>query len=51
MVIMIEINLGQMVREVERAVGKRSKVVPVSHAGGDVHDPEDIYNAIKRVSQ
>jgi len=41
-----EINLGQIVREVERAVGKLSKVIPVSHAGGDVHDPEDIYRAI-----
>ena len=47
-----EINLGQMIREVERAVGKRSrsKVVPVSHAGGDVHDPNDIYKVIKEVS-
>lgn len=42
-----EINLGQMIKEVERAVGKQSKVVPVSHAGGDVHDPEDIYKVIK----
>jgi 2-oxoglutarate ferredoxin oxidoreductase subunit alpha len=41
-----EINLGQMVREVERSVGKASKVVPVSHAGGDVVDPSEIYNAI-----
>lgn len=46
-----EINLGQMVREVERAVGKASKVVPVSHAGGDVHDPDDIYKVITEVIQ
>lgn len=44
-----EINLGQMVREVERAVGNISKVVPVSHAGGDVHDQDDIYRVIKEV--
>ncbi|MFH1784049.1 MAG: 2-oxoacid:acceptor oxidoreductase subunit alpha, partial [bacterium] len=44
-----EINLGQMVREVERAVGKLSKVAPVSHAGGDVHNPDDIYKVIKEV--
>lgn len=44
-----EINLGQMIREVERAVGKLSKVAPVSHAGGDVHDPEDIFKVIKEV--
>ncbi len=42
-----EINLGQMVREVERVVGQRSKVISLTHAGGDVHDPDDIYNAIK----
>ncbi|UCC96250.1 MAG: 2-oxoacid:acceptor oxidoreductase subunit alpha [Candidatus Omnitrophota bacterium] len=46
-----EINLGQIVREVERSVGKRSKVALVSHAGGDVHDPEDIYKVIKEVIQ
>lgn len=46
-----EINLGQIIREVERAVGKLSKVVPVSHAGGDVHDPDDIYKIIKEVSK
>jgi 2-oxoglutarate ferredoxin oxidoreductase subunit alpha len=46
-----EINLGQIVREVERAVGRLSKVVPVSHAGGDVHDPDDIYKVIREVAQ
>lgn len=44
-----EINLGQIVREVERAVSKGSKVVPVSHAGGDVHDADDIYKIIKEL--
>lgn len=42
-----EINLGQIVREVERAARKQTKVISVTHAGGDVHDPEDIYKAIK----
>ncbi len=46
-----EINLGQIVREVERAVGRVSKVIPVSHAGGDVHDPDDIYTVIKEAIQ
>jgi len=44
-----EINLGQIVREVERAVSKDSKVVPISHAGGDVHDADDIYKIIKEL--
>ena len=46
-----EINLGQIVREVQRAVGSVSKVAPVSHAGGDVHDPDDIYTVIKEAIQ
>jgi 2-oxoglutarate ferredoxin oxidoreductase subunit alpha len=41
-----EINLGQMVREVERCAGGRAASVPVSHAGGGVHDPEVICQAI-----
>jgi len=42
-----EINLGQMVHEVSRAAGGRAKVIPVSHAGGGVHNPDAILNAIE----
>jgi 2-oxoglutarate ferredoxin oxidoreductase subunit alpha len=38
-----EINYGQMVREVERCVAGRTNVIRVSHGGGGVHDPKDIY--------
>jgi len=41
-----ELNLGQMVHEVERAAGGQAKVIPVSHAGGGVHQPEAILKAI-----
>jgi len=41
-----EINLGQMVREVERCAGGHAAAIPVSHAGGGVHDPEVICQAI-----
>jgi 2-oxoglutarate/2-oxoacid ferredoxin oxidoreductase subunit alpha len=41
-----ELNLGQMVREVERAAGGLARAIPVSHAGGTVHDPEQIVEAI-----
>ena len=44
--VMPELNLGQMVREVERAAAGRCKVVSVPHAGGGVHRPEDIVKAI-----
>jgi 2-oxoglutarate/2-oxoacid ferredoxin oxidoreductase subunit alpha len=41
-----ELNLGQMVHEVERAAAGKAKVIPVGHAGGGVHHPEAILNAI-----
>ncbi|MGA9622889.1 MAG: 2-oxoacid:acceptor oxidoreductase subunit alpha [Bryobacteraceae bacterium] len=41
-----ELNLGQMVLEVERAAAGKAKVIPVSHAGGTVHNPDTILNAI-----
>jgi 2-oxoglutarate ferredoxin oxidoreductase subunit alpha len=44
-----EINLGQIVREVERAVGRDVPVRPVSHAGGGIHDPNDIVRAVEEV--
>jgi 2-oxoglutarate/2-oxoacid ferredoxin oxidoreductase subunit alpha len=41
-----ELNLGQMVLEVERAAAGQAAVIPVSHAGGGVHSPEQILKAI-----
>jgi len=41
-----EINLGQMVLEVERCAGGKAATVAVSHAGGNVHDPDVICRAI-----
>jgi 2-oxoglutarate ferredoxin oxidoreductase subunit alpha len=41
-----ELNLGQMVREVERVAAGRCRVVPVTHAGGSVHRPEEILEKI-----
>jgi 2-oxoglutarate/2-oxoacid ferredoxin oxidoreductase subunit alpha len=46
-----ELNLGQMVREVERCAGGKAKTVPVAHAGGGVHRPEDILRAIVEASR
>ena len=42
-----ELNLGQMVREVERCVGGKAKTLLVPHAGGSVHHPEDILAVIQ----
>jgi 2-oxoglutarate ferredoxin oxidoreductase subunit alpha len=41
-----ELNLGQMVREVERAAAGKARVISVPHAGGTVHQPEVILKAI-----
>jgi len=46
-----ELNLGQMVREVERAAGTRARTYAVPHAGGGVHNPEDILKAIVEASE
>jgi len=43
-----EINLGQMVREVERCAVDACGVVCVPHAGGDIHEPQAILEAIVR---
>ncbi len=45
-VVVAEINMGQMVREVERCVAGRAPVRLVAHAGGTVHHPEEILEAI-----
>jgi 2-oxoglutarate ferredoxin oxidoreductase subunit alpha len=44
-----ELNLGQIVLEVERAVCGRATVRHVPHAGGAIHDPETILSAIEEV--
>ena len=42
-----ELNLGQMVYEVERIVGGKASITHVPHAGGTVHNPKEIYVAMK----
>ena len=44
-----EINLGQIVYEVERVVGGRAPVRLVPHAGGGIHEPDAIVEAIFEV--
>jgi 2-oxoglutarate/2-oxoacid ferredoxin oxidoreductase subunit alpha len=42
-----ELNLGQMALEVERVAGSHARTVCVPHAGGGVHQPEEIVEAIR----
>ena len=46
-----EINYGQMSLEVERCAFGQAPVISVSHMGGWVHDPNDIFKAIKEASK
>jgi 2-oxoglutarate ferredoxin oxidoreductase subunit alpha len=45
-----ELNSGQIVLEVERLAAGNCPAVSVPHLGGWVHDPEDIYKAIKEAA-
>lgn len=42
-----EINLGQISLEVERCAAGQAPTILVPHAGGWVHDPKDIFQAIE----
>lgn len=44
-----ELNLGQISLEVERAAAGRARTLQVPHAGGGVHHPEQILDAIMEV--
>jgi 2-oxoglutarate ferredoxin oxidoreductase subunit alpha len=46
-----EINYGQVVYEVERCAAGQAPAVLVPHCGGWVHDPEDIFKAIKEATK
>jgi 2-oxoglutarate/2-oxoacid ferredoxin oxidoreductase subunit alpha len=50
-IVVVELNLGQMVREVERAAAGKAIVRFVGHAGGSVHRPEDILQTILEVAR
>jgi 2-oxoglutarate/2-oxoacid ferredoxin oxidoreductase subunit alpha len=49
-IVVPELNLGQMVREVERCAAGKAAVRLVPHAGGSVHKPEDILQVILEVA-
>ena len=44
-----EINYGQIVFEVDRCSQGKANVILVPHGGGTVHNPDDIYEAIKKI--
>jgi 2-oxoglutarate ferredoxin oxidoreductase subunit alpha len=46
-----EINYGQIALEVERCAAGQAKVILVRHAGGGIHDPERVLEAIRRAAR
>ena len=48
--VVVEMNLGQIVHEVERCAGG-TKTVLIPHAGGNVHAPEEILQIIREVAE
>jgi 2-oxoglutarate ferredoxin oxidoreductase subunit alpha len=46
--IMPEINFGQVYHELERCVKGDANTVLISHGGGNIHDPKDILEVIRR---
>jgi 2-oxoglutarate ferredoxin oxidoreductase subunit alpha len=45
-----EINMGQIALEVERCAGGQAQTILVPHAGGGLHHPDQVLEAIKSVS-
>ena len=45
--IMVEMNYGQVFLDMERCAAGQCQCYLLGHAGGTVHNPEDIYNTIK----
>ena len=49
--VVVEMNYGQMVNEVERAVGGKARTLLVPHGGGTVHDLQEILKAIREAAR
>jgi 2-oxoglutarate ferredoxin oxidoreductase subunit alpha len=46
-----ELNYGQIVLEVERCAAGQAEAILVRHAGGDIHDPRKVLEAIRRAAR
>ncbi|MCX7750850.1 MAG: 2-oxoacid:acceptor oxidoreductase subunit alpha [Candidatus Bipolaricaulota bacterium] len=50
-IVVVELNLGQMSREVERATRGKVPLHGVFHAGGRIHTPEEVLAGIEEVAR
>ncbi len=49
-IVVPEINMGQIVREVERCAAGQAEVSLVPHPGGGIHDPQKVLNAVRQAA-
>jgi 2-oxoglutarate ferredoxin oxidoreductase subunit alpha len=49
--VVVEMNLGQMVYEVERCAAGKARTELVGHGGGTVHEPEEVLEMIREVAR
>ena len=49
-IVVPEINMGQIVREVERCAAGQTEVISVPHPGGGIHDPQEVLKAIRKAA-
>ena len=49
-IVVPEINMGQIVREVERCAAGQAEAILVPHPGGGIHDPQKTLNAIRKAA-
>jgi 2-oxoglutarate ferredoxin oxidoreductase subunit alpha len=49
--VVVEMNYGQMVYEVERCAAGKTRTEFVGHGGGTVHEPEEILKVIREVAR
>ena len=49
--VMVEMNLGQVFLEMDRCAAGKCSTHLVGHAGGTVHKPDEIYDAIKEAAK
>ena len=49
--IMVELNLGQVYYEMERCAAGKCRSYLCGHAGGTVHNPDDIFKTIKEAAK
>ena len=49
--IMVELNFGQVFLEMDRLAAGKCRTYLVGHAGGTVHNPEEVYKTIKEAAK